>query len=288
MLKSGFVNVLKPTGMTSSDVVCKAKKALKQKKVGHLGTLDPPASGVLPVAFGKATKFFDYFLKKDKVYIAAVIFGIQTETLDSFGNITKRESVNISEQEILDVLPNFIRKINQIPPIYSALKINGKKACDLARAGEKVELKSREIEIYSIDLISKISENMFRFKVHCSAGTYIRTLFNDIAGLVGTVATTPVIIRAGSGRFKIENSVLLDELSEDKGLISIEELFSDFKFIEIRDEILLKKLINGVKLTRKEIPLDEKHEFFLKTAESLIGMFHFEEEKLMCDVFLYE
>lgn len=288
MLKSGFVNVLKPTGMTSSDVVCKAKKALKQKKVGHLGTLDPPASGVLPVAFGKATKFFDYFLKKDKVYIADVIFGIQTDTLDSFGNITKKESVNISEQEILEVLPNFIGKINQIPPIYSALKINGKKACDLARAGEKVELKSREIEIYSIDLISKISENMFRFKVHCSAGTYIRTLFNDIAGLVGTIATTPVIIRAGSGRFKIENSVLLDELSEDKGLISIEELFSDFKFIEIRDEILLKKLINGVKLTRKEIPLDEKHEFFLKTAESLIGMFHFEEEKLICDVFLYE
>ena len=227
MIKSGFVNVIKPTGMTSSDVVLKVKKILGIKKVGHLGTLDPAASGVLPIAFGKATKLFDYFLKKDKIYVADVRFGVLTETLDSFGEVTYKENVEISANDLKSVLGEFIGKIQQIPPKYSAVKINGKKACDLIRMGQDVEISPREIQIYSIDLLGEIERNVFRFKVHCSAGTYIRTLFNDIAGKLNTVATTSVIIRTKSGAFKIDNAITLDELQSEKTIISIDELFKN-------------------------------------------------------------
>lgn len=288
MISSGFVNVLKPTGVTSSDVVCKVKKILKIKKVGHLGTLDPAASGVLPVAFGKATKFFDYFLKKDKKYIAVVQFGILTDTLDSFGNITNFKEVNIKKDDLIKVLPKFIGKIKQIPPMYSAIKINGKKACDIARSGETVELEPRQIEIFDIKLLSEESKNVFRFEVHCSAGTYIRTLFNDIANEFGTFATTPVIIRTASGNFKIDNCVTFDELEKEQKVISIGEYFSNLKSYNVSDEVLLKKLLNGVKLTKKDFDVEEDSNFFIKTAEKVIGMYHYLGEKLMCDVFLYE
>ena len=147
---TGFVNIIKPTGMTSSDVVLRVKKILKTKKVGHLGTLDPAASGVLPVAVGKATKFFDYFLNKDKTYVAVVKFGIETDSLDSFGNITNKDNTIISKEDILKVIPEFIGKILQVPPKYSAIKINGKRACDLARENIDFEIKPKEITIHSI------------------------------------------------------------------------------------------------------------------------------------------
>lgn len=288
LIKSGFVNVIKQTGDSSSNVVCCVKKILKQSKVGHLGTLDPAASGVLPVAFGKATKFFDYFLKKDKEYVADVLFGVETDTLDSFGKITKQNKKIIKKQDIEQVLPEFIGKINQTPPSYSAVKIDGKKACDLAREGKSVELKSREIEIFSIDLLDEIDENFFRFKVYCSAGTYIRTLFSDIATKLETVATTPVIIRTKSGAFDIENAATLDELKENMTVLKIEDLFSNCKFHEVSENELLKKLLNGVKLEKSELNFDSSENFFLTTNGSLIGMYHYEGLKLICDVFLFE
>ena len=287
MLQSGFINIIKPTGMTSSDVVCKVKKIFKLKKIGHLGTLDPAASGVLPLAFGKATKFFDYFLKKDKVYIADVKFGILTDTLDSFGLITEYNNKAIKKEDIDDILNEFIGKIQQIPPMYSAIKINGKKACDLARSGQEIELKSREIEVYSIDLLSKISDNFFRFKVHCSAGTYIRTLFNDIAIRLGTIATTNVIIRSKSGLFRIEEAITLDELNEEN-CISIDSIFDSFSKFEVNNQVILKKLLNGVKLNKKDLNIECGENFFLTNQSSLIGMYHFDQEKLICDVFLVE
>lgn len=288
MISSGFINVLKPTGVTSSDVVCKVKKILKIKKVGHLGTLDPAASGVLPVAFGKATKFFDYFLKKDKKYIAVVQFGVLTDTLDSFGNITNFKEINIKKDDLIKVLPKFIGKIKQIPPMYSAIKINGKKACDIARSGETVELEPRQIEIFDIKLLSEESKNVFRFEVHCSAGTYIRTLFNDIANELGTFATTPVIIRTASGNFKIDNCVTFEELEKEQKVISIGEYFSNLKIYNVSDEVLLKKILNGVKLTKKDFDVNDNDNFFIKTAKKVIGMYHYLGEKLICDVFLYE
>lgn len=285
MIENGFINIIKPTGMSSSDVVCRVKKALKLKKVGHLGTLDPAASGVLPIAFGKATKFFDYFLKKDKEYIADVKFGILTDTLDSFGLITDKQDVLIKKEDILGVLPKFIGEIEQVPPMYSAIKINGKKACDIARSGDFVELKARQIEIFSIEILDELDKNFFRFKVHCSAGTYIRTLFNDIANCLNTVATTSVIIRTKSGAFKIDGAVTIDEISYD-ACKSIESVFSDINVIEVTDKNVIKKLANGVKITKNEFGFGGENHFILTCNEGLIGMYHYEEDKLICDVFL--
>ena len=288
MVKSGFVNVIKPTGMTSSDVVIKLKKILGTKKVGHLGTLDPAASGVLPVAFGKATKFFDYFLKKDKVYIADVKFGVLTDTLDSFGSVTDRQNVNISSEDIKNVLGEFVGKIKQVPPKYSAVKINGKKACDLIRMGVEVEIKPREIDVYDIELLDELEKNLFRFKVHCSAGTYIRTLFNDIASKLGTIATTPVIIRTKSGLFEIGSAVTLSQLNEEKSIIEIDKLFHGLEKINISDNVLYKKLANGAKLTKNDLNIENENNFLIYGADKLVGMYHFEQERLICDVFLLE
>lgn len=288
MLKSGFVNVIKPTGVSSSYVVCAVKKALKLNKVGHLGTLDPAASGVLPIAFGKAAKFFDYFLSKDKIYVADVKFGVLTDTLDSFGLITKTCDKIISDEEIKSVLPKFIGKLKQIPPIYSAIKVGGKKACDIARSGEIVELTPREIEIYDLQLLGKVDENLYRFRVHCSAGTYIRTLFNDIAEELGTLATTPVIIREKSGAFKIEDGITLDEVKLEPKLLSIEGVFKNFQFFEISDEKIVKQLLNGVKLSSRDVKINHDGLFFIKTNGKLVGMYHISSGKLVCDVFLYE
>lgn len=288
MIRSGFINIIKPTGVSSSYVVCGAKKTLKLNKVGHLGTLDPPASGVLPIAFGKATKFFDYFLSKDKVYVADVQFGVLTDTLDSFGTIQKQENVTVTKENILSVLPKFMGKLKQIPPLYSAVKIGGEKACDIARRGENVVLKPREIEIYELELIDELESNLFRFRVHCSAGTYIRTLFNDIAISLGTVATTPVIIREKSGAFNINDAITLDELKLSPKLLSIEEVFCNFEFFDIKDSVILKKLLNGVKLKKQEINIKSDNLFFIKNNNQLIGMYHNQGDNLICDVFLYE
>lgn len=280
----GFVNVLKPTGMSSSDVVCKVKKILKTKKVGHLGTLDPAASGVLPIAVGKATKFFDYFLKKDKEYYAICEFGIETDTLDSFGNITKTENVSITAEQIESVINKFIGKVSQVPPKYSAIKINGKKACDLARSDIDFEIKPREIEIYSVNLIKQIEKNKFLFRVHCSAGTYIRTLFNDIAGELGTVATTPVIIRTKSGRFTSEKAVTLEELEQNPECVKVEDIFNDYKIITVND-FVAKKLINGSKVDADK-NIKEK-EFLLEYEGRLIGLYEICEGKYSRIVYLY-
>ena len=163
MAQNGFVNIIKPTGMTSSDVVIKIKKILKTKKVGHLGTLDPAASGVLPISIGRATKFFDYFLSKDKEYYALVQFGYRSDTLDSFGQVEKVNDKLVTEDMIRNVISKFIGEIDQVPPKYSAIKINGKKACDLARENVNFELKSRKINIYSIILKEMVDENKQHF-----------------------------------------------------------------------------------------------------------------------------
>lgn len=288
---TGFVNIIKPTGMTSSDVVLRVKKILKTKKVGHLGTLDPAASGVLPVAVGKATKYFDYFLNKDKTYIAVVKFGIETDSLDSFGNITNKDNIIISKEDILKVIPAFIGKILQVPPKYSAIKINGKRACDLARENIDFEIKPKEITIHSIKLISKQSENVFKFEVHCSAGTYIRTLFSDIAYKMGTISTTPVIIRTKSGRFNLNNALSLEDFEQSQKVLSITDVFNDIEVYEV-DEKIAKKLINGVKIVKNE-PNLSKNAYFNKEVlfafeNNLIGMYRLVDDRFEPIVYLYQ
>ena len=286
----GFVNIIKPTGMTSSDVVCKIKKILHMKKVGHLGTLDPAASGVLPVAVGRATKFFDFFLSKDKKYTAVVKFGISTDTLDSFGNITKIDNgVNVDENQILSVIQSFIGKIEQYPPKFSALKVNGKKAYELARDGVEFELSPRKITIYDIKLRQKINDNTFIFDVHCSAGTYIRTLFADIAEKIGTVAFVPVIIRTKSGAFEMKNAMTIEEFENSKSVLNIEDIFSDFEIVEI-GENLAKKVLNGVLLSVEELNNEnvKSKPFLIKYNDEIVGLYENFKGKIKPIAFVYD
>lgn len=285
---SGFVNIIKPTGMTSSDVVVKIKKILQTKKVGHLGTLDPAASGVLPVSVGRATKFFDYFLNKDKIYIAEVYFGKLTDTLDSYGEVLEKNTLPVSYNMIESVLSKFTGEIFQTPPKYSAIKINGKKACDLARENKNFEIKPRKINIYSIKLIREIENNRFLFKVHCSAGTYIRTLFNDIASAFNTFATTEAIIRVKSGYFDMETAITINELEQTKKVLSVQEIFSTAKTIDVNEDHA-KKLINGVSVRVKELNanIDNNAEFFAKQNDKLIGFYKNENGMTKQIVYLY-
>ena len=286
IIKSGFINVIKPTGMTSSDVVFAVKKKLKIKKIGHLGTLDPAATGVLPIAIGKATKFFDYFLNKDKVYIARVKFGIETDTLDSFGTVVKKDNKIVSKEEILTHTATFIGRIEQYPPKYSAIKINGKRACDLARENIEFEIKPKQIEVYSIEILNEFGNNEYLFKVHCSAGTYIRTLFSDIAYSIGTISTTTAILRTKSGRFDIASATALDEINESS-LISISEAFETSLVVEAKEEVA-KKLINGVTVFVDELKELNNDEFFVSFNNILIGFYKKEEKTIKPIVYLYE
>lgn len=284
----GFVNVIKPTGVTSFEVVSRVKKIFNEKHVGHLGTLDPAASGVLPIAVGKATKFFDYFLNKDKCYTALVKFGKETDTLDSFGNITNINDKIILKEDIEKVISNFVGEIEQVPPKFSAIKIDGKKAYELARKNINFEIKSRKITIFDIKLIKNCGKNLFLFQVHCSAGTYIRTLFQDIAKALETVSTTVAIIRTKSGRFKIDDAKTLDELEKSPNVDLIEKIFSDLQIIDISAKYA-KKILNGVKLKLNEIDfnVDKSKEFLIKFQDKLVGLFKVENNLITPIIYVY-
>ena len=184
---NGFINVIKPVGATASDVVVKLKFLLQEKKIGHLGTLDPGASGVLPIAVGQATRLFDFLTDKVKYYRAFFTFGKTTDTLDAYGVLTESSDVIPDENAIKGVLTGFVGEFDQIPPVYSAKSVGGVRSYKLARSGAEVELKPKRVSIYEIRLISQKSDDTFVVDIKCSAGTYIRSLARDIAQACGTV-----------------------------------------------------------------------------------------------------
>lgn len=258
----GFYNVLKPTGVSSGFVVNKIKR-ITNEKVGHLGTLDPSASGVLSIAVGKATKFFDYFLNKDKEYVALAKFGVLTDTLDSDGTVIENDNVNVSLEDIEKIIPKMCGEILQIPPIFSSKNVNGERAYDLARQGKDVVLEPKKVQIYSIKVEKMHQNNLFRLKIHCSSGTYVRSIVRDIAKELGTNATTVCIIRTASGKFKIDESVTLDDIAEnkEKHLIKINSILN---LPEIKlDEKQAKDLFSG-----KEILLDKDDGEYLSFYKS--------------------
>lgn len=221
----GFLNIIKPTGMSSAFVVNKIKRVTKNK-VGHLGTLDPAASGVLTIAVGKATRFFNYFLNKDKEYVALMRFGVLTDTLDSDGTVLKRDDKIVPLEDIEKVIPSLVGEVDQMPPLYSAKSVNGVRAYDAARRGNEIVLSPKKVHIYDLNVQKTTKINIFRLKIHCSAGTYVRSIVRDIAEKLGTVATTIAIIRIRSGAFKCEDAVTLEEvLSEpNKYLIKVNDV----------------------------------------------------------------
>lgn len=205
-----FLNINKPKNMSSFDVIKELRKRLKIKQIGHSGTLDPLASGVMQIAVGKATKLLDY-LDSDKEYVADVVFGYVTDTFDEEGEKKFIKNPNFSKLQLKEVLNSFLGITTQIPPKYSAIKKNGKKLCDLARDNKEINIEdfAREIEIYSIDLL-EFGENKAKIKVFCKKGTYIRSLVNDMGLKLGCGAYMSDLIRTKAGNFLIENSNSLD------------------------------------------------------------------------------
>ncbi len=206
----GFLNIYKPAGMTSHDVVSKVRRLTGIKQVGHTGTLDPFAEGVLPVCLGKATRLIEY-LTDDKEYIATVQFGKNTDTYDVEGNITDVSGVNITEHDILVSLKDFEGEIEQLPPIYSAIKVNGKKLYDYARKGEEVEIKPRKVVIEKIELKNFDEEaQAAEILIKCSKGTYIRSIAHDLGVKTGAYAYLTKLIRTQAGKFRLEDTIKLE------------------------------------------------------------------------------
>lgn len=215
----GFLNVYKPKGMTSHDVVAKLRKITKIKQIGHTGTLDPFAEGVLPICIGKATRLIEY-LQDDKEYVATVQFGKTTDTYDLEGSVTEEFNKKVSKSEVLEKLKEFEGEIQQIPPIYSAIKLNGKKLYDYARAGQTVEVEPRVVFISKIELLSFDEENQqAEILVACSKGTYIRSIAYDLGKKLNTGGYLVKLIRTKAGKFGIKAAVALSELDSTEKVL---------------------------------------------------------------------
>lgn len=321
----GIVLINKEKEWTSHDVVAKVKKLLNVK-VGHTGTLDPNATGVLPLLLGNATKVSKYLINHDKEYIAELKLGIKTDTADGEGNIIEEKHVNLQEkflegkellkikddsfnnsliknetninekikEELQKILNNFIGKNLQKPPMYSAIKVNGKKLYEYARENKEINIKPREIEIYNIKLLNiDLNENIIKFKVNCSKGTYIRTLCENIAEKLDTCGYMKNLQRTQVGEFNIENSITISKLEEkirskeilnnqeNKYFINIEQLFSNCNEIRLNVE-QLNKFLNGVKISNNKI--DGIYRVYNKN--NFIGLGINKDKKLKRDIII--
>ncbi|MFQ8989014.1 MAG: tRNA pseudouridine(55) synthase TruB [Intestinibacter sp.] len=257
----GILIVNKPKEYTSHDIVAKVKK-IAHEKVGHTGTLDPMATGVLPLLLGQGTKLSKYLIDHDKVYEATIQLGAKTDTADGEGKVIEKKQVNLQNLEVENVqkvLKSMQGKQVQTPPIYSAIKVNGKKLYEYARENKEVEIPKREIEIYDIQLLEiKKQEATISFRVHCSKGTYIRTLCENIAEKLETVGHMKELTRLQVGNFKLEQSVTIEQIEENKDnplfwqshVISIQSFFEDLPELTLtQKEYVL--FLNGVKLLRR-------------------------------------
>ncbi|NLK00261.1 MAG: tRNA pseudouridine(55) synthase TruB [Clostridia bacterium] len=256
----GVVNLLKPPGMTSHDAVILLRKIFKQKRVGHTGTLDPAASGVLPVCVGKATRLAEYALQYDKSYRAEMILGVETSTQDMEGEILGvTDASSVSKEQICEIIKNFKGVIKQIPPAFSAVKHEGKKSYELARKGLEVPLKKREVNIKKIDIVRFYPERPHPravLDIHCSKGTYIRTLCSDIGEQLGKCAALNFLIRTASGPFDLESTVTIEELSHrgSKYLLPASYLVMDLPLL-LLDRFDVKSISNGRQIIVRDINL---------------------------------
>lgn len=260
---NGVVNIYKEAGFTSHDVVAKLRGILGMKKIGHTGTLDPDAVGVLPVCLGKATKICDMITDWDKTYEAVMLLGTVTDTLDISGQVISQNEVNVTTVEIIDVIDSFVGEIQQVPPMYSALKQNGKKLYELARQGIEVERKSRTVNIKSIHINDiDLEDNTVTFTVECSKGTYIRSLCDDIGKKLGCGACMKKLTRKRVGVFGIDESITLEQIEKlrDEGILNsyinrIDDLFSENLSVNVSSEYD-KLLYNGNKLPLEVVDTD--------------------------------
>lgn len=284
----GILVINKSKGLTSNDIVKKVKKILNTK-VGHTGTLDPNATGVLPLLLGNATKISKYLINHDKEYEAVIKLGAKTTTADVEGKIIEEKEVNkekLKKENIEEVLKSFIGKQQQIPPIYSAIKVNGKKLYEYARQGKEVEIKARNIEIYDLKLLKIDSKNdELTINVKCSKGTYIRSLCEDIAVKLETLGYMKELNRIQVGEFNIKDSVTIEEFKaniENKdysNIIGIEEIFKEIPEITIKQREY-EKYLNGVKIDTDN--MDGIYRIYLDNKFSGLGIV--ENKKLKRDL----
>ena len=244
----GIINIDKPKGFTSQDVVSVVRRVLKTREVGHMGTLDPQGQGVLLVGVGKGARLFDLMLKKDKVYDAEFDFGYETDTLDGDGVEIARTTIIPTKEMLIQKSKELIGECDQIPPKYSAKNINGRRAYDLAREGKEFTLKACKITIYDIELLEQTGENKYMFRIHCSGGTYIRSICRDIAYAFNSLATMTSIRRISCGHFMVDDRislVKLEELKED-AIIPLEKVLEPLDRVDIPDKFY-KKLCDGIR-----------------------------------------
>lgn len=311
----GIVVLNKPAGISSNTAANIVKKALGAKKAGHLGTLDVLGDGVLPVTLGKATRLFDFYLTKRKTYRAVFVFGFETETLDAEGKIVETRKSNVSKEQIESAIKNFIGEISQIPPQFSALKVNGKTAYELARNGENVSLKQREVEIFSFKLLSDVSQEkrdelkarfqsfhcqseidklgidyvfenqLFEFEIECSAGTYIRSLCRDLAHNTATCGTMLCITRTKCGKFELKNSFTLEQIKSGNYKLLKPFDVVDLPVLEISKEDG-KAILDGKKVCILPI---RKDKFKLICDNKFLGIANnFSGGKVKIETFLLE
>ncbi len=268
---NGIINVLKPPGMTSHDVVSFIRKKLNIKRVGHTGTLDPNAAGVLPICVGKATRVVQYFDDFSKAYRAELTLGYETDTQDKYGEVINRTSAHIvTSDELEEVFNEFRGKIQQIPPMYSALKHKGRKLYELAREGKTVEREPREIELYNISIIKNYDNEKVLFDVECSKGTYIRTLCNDIGRRLGTLGCMTFLVRTKVGDFRIENAYTIEEIEEyvsdgrlDSIMMPLDSALKHYNSIKLNEKYydILK---NGGKVDLNNYPFEYNLEDYIR------------------------
>lgn len=267
-MKTGILVINKSENMTSHDVVAILRKKLNMKRIGHTGTLDPMATGVIPICTGNSTRISEYIMNQGKSYIATLKFGESTTTYDSEGEITNiSDNVSFTSDEINKVLKTFLGDISQTPPIYSAIKVNGKKLYEYARDNEKIEIKSRKVTVYDIKLL-EIKNEFAKIYINCSKGTYIRSIIHDLGIKLNSYAHMTELIRTRVGHFDLENSIDISKIDSysledlENSLISINDALYNFESIEVT-KIIRDRLVNGQRINIKDlinikIPKDEE------------------------------
>ncbi len=285
---NGIINIYKEKGFTSHDVVAKMRGICKQKKIGHTGTLDPDATGVLPVCLGSGTKLCDMLTDKDKEYVAELLLGVETDTQDVTGQVLcEKEPIN-DEEQIRECILSFQGEYMQVPPMYSALKVNGKKLYELARAGKEVERQARTVTIHEIEIL-EINLPVVKMRVACSKGTYIRTLCADIGAKLGCGGTMKSLLRTKVGPFSLEKAITLKQLEElrdaekiEEVLFAVDSAFEECPALHILPEF--KKLIdNGNSFYAKQTEEKKTYpgEVWVRVyaEDTFYGVYTYEQEK---------
>lgn len=284
---NGIINVYKERGYTSHDVVAKLRGILKQKKIGHTGTLDPEAEGVLPVCLGRATRLCDLLTEKDKTYETVLHLGIETDTQDRTGTVLAENEAAasaLSEEQVRTAVSGFLGTYAQIPPMYSALKVNGKKLYELARQGIEVERKARQVQIYAIDILDFALPEV-KLRVRCSKGTYIRTLCHDIGQVLGCGGCMESLLRTDVERFSIAESHKLEEITDaaaaERFLIPIDAMFESCPAYTVRQQCE-KWLYNGNAIQKAwilEVPEQTGRSRLYDEKGQFVGLYQYDERK---------